>query len=96
MRLRRYRNGCFPYGGFGLRCRLQLFGSAMPVAVGRGCHAVLFAEEFDEVRGVGKGACGADFGDRLVGRDQKQPGMDQALPDEPLVGRGPVDAENSF
>ena len=65
----------------------------MPVAVGRGCHAVLFAEEFDEVRGVGKGACGADFGDRLVGRDQKQPGMDQALPDEPLVGRGPVDAE---
>lgn len=93
MRLRRYRNGCFPYGGFGLRCRLQLFGSAMPVAVGRGCHAVLFAEEFDEVRGVGKGACGADFGDRLVGRDQKQPGMDQALPDEPLVGRGPVDAE---
>lgn len=32
-------------------------------------------------------------GDRLVGRDQKQPGMDQALPDEPLVGRGPVDAE---
>ena len=93
MRLRRYRNGCFPYGGFGLRCRLQLFGSAMPVAVGRGCHAVLFAEEFDEGRGVGKGACGADFGDRLVGRDQKQPGMDQALPDEPLVGRGPVDAE---
>ena len=62
MRLRRYRNGCFPYGGFGLRCRLQLFGYAMPVAVGRGCHAVLFAEEFDEVRGVGKGACGADFG----------------------------------
>lgn len=93
MRLRRYRNGCFPYGGFGLRCRLQLFGSAMPVAVGRGCHAVLFAEEFDEVRGVGKGACGADFGDRLVGRDQEQPGMDQTLPDEPLVGRGSVDAE---
>ena len=74
MWLRRYRNGCFPYGGFGLRCRLQLFGSAMPVAVGLGCHAVLFAEEFDEVRGVGKGACGADFGDRLVGRDQEQPG----------------------
>ena len=83
----------FSGGGFGFRGGLQIFDTAMSCPVGRGCHAVLFAEEFDEVRGVGKGACGADFGDRLVGRDQKQPGMDQALPDEPLVGRGPVDAE---
>ena len=37
----------FSGGGFGFRGGLQIFDTAMSCPVGRGCHAVLFAEEFD-------------------------------------------------
>ena len=72
---------------FGRYGRFRKHFGIVAVPVGGRCHAILFFEEFDEVRRIGECTFVADLRDRLRSRNQQHPRMHEPLPDEPLVRR---------